>query len=83
MTDTILFRIINRMKVTAIIDDSLINDVKMLTKSSTITEAITIALKDWIDLYKIKELNKRISEMPILIEHGKRIRQVNRINDYT
>jgi hypothetical protein len=40
-----------RMKVTAIIADELINDVKVYTQSSTITEAITIALKDWIDMY--------------------------------
>jgi hypothetical protein len=43
------------MKVTAIIADDLVNDVKAYTKSSTITEAITIALKDWLDLYYIKE----------------------------
>jgi 6-pyruvoyl-tetrahydropterin synthase len=66
------------MKVTAIIDDALINDVKKFTHSSTITEAITIALKDWIDIYNIKKLNNQISQNPINIENGHEIRKANR-----
>ena len=75
---TIAYRIINRMKVTAIIDDDLVNNVKVYTKSSTVTEAITIALKDWLDIYKIKELNKNISISPIFIEDGQKNRELNR-----
>jgi hypothetical protein len=66
------------MKVTAIIEDALVNNVKEFTHSSTVTEALTIALKDWVDLYYIKELNKQISKKPIIIKNGKYIRQVNR-----
>ena len=66
------------MKVTAIIEDTLVNTVKEFTNSSTVTEAITIALKDWIDIYNIKELNKEISKNPIIIENGSEIRKVNR-----
>ena len=66
------------MKVTAIIDDDLVNNVKFYTQSSTITEAITIALKDWLDLYTLKELNKNISKNPIFIENGQEIREINR-----
>ncbi|MDR3343040.1 MAG: hypothetical protein LBT14_09710 [Treponema sp.] len=66
------------MKVTAIIEDTLVNNVKEFTHSSTITEAITIALKDWIDIYYIKELNKQLSKKPININNGEKIRQINR-----
>jgi hypothetical protein len=66
------------MKVTAIIDDTLINTVKEFTHSSTVTEAITIALNDWIDSYAIKELNKQIAENPIRIKDGNKIRRINR-----
>lgn len=66
------------MKVTAIIADELISSVKEYTRSSTITEAITIALQDWIDVYNIKELNKKISKNPINISHGQQIRELNR-----
>jgi hypothetical protein len=66
------------MKVTAIIEDALVNNVKEFTHSSTITEAITIALKDWIDIYNIKKLNNQIAKNPIIIENGHKIRQTNR-----
>jgi hypothetical protein len=66
------------MKVTAIIADDLVNDVKVYTQSSTVTEAITIALKDWLDIYNIKELNKKISQNPICMNDGQQIREINR-----
>ena len=66
------------MKVTAIIADDLVYAVKAYTRSSTITEAITIALKDWLDIYTIKELNKKISQNPLSIENGQQIRKTNR-----
>jgi hypothetical protein len=67
-----------RMKVTAIIADDLINNVKAYTRSSTITEAITIALKDWVDIFNIRELNKKIIQNPICIDNGHQIREINR-----
>jgi len=67
------------MKVTAIIADDLVNNVKAYTRSSTVTEAITIALKDWVDLYNIKELNKKISQNPIHIDNYQQIREANRL----
>jgi hypothetical protein len=66
------------MKVTAIIADDLISDVKAYTQSSTVTEAITIVLKDWINIYNIKELNKKIARKPINIYNGQKIREINR-----
>jgi hypothetical protein len=66
------------MKVTAIIADDLINDVKAYTQSSTVTEAITIALKDWIDIYNIKELNRKIAQKPIFLKDGQKTRKINR-----
>jgi len=66
------------MKVTAIIADDLVNNVKTYSRSSTVTEAITIALKDWLDVYNIKELNKKISQNPIHIDNCQQIREMNR-----
>jgi hypothetical protein len=68
------------MKVTAIIADDLVNNVKAYTRSSTITEAITIALKDWVDIHNIKELNEKITQNPICIDNGQQIREINRSN---
>jgi len=78
LTYTKIYRMIYRMKVTAIIADDLVNNVKAYTRSSTVTEAITIALKDWLDIYNIKELNKQISQNPIYINNGQQIREINR-----
>jgi len=66
------------MKVTAIIADDLVNSVKAYTRSSTVTEAITIALKDWVGIYNIKELNKQIKQKPIYINNDSEIREKNR-----
>ena len=66
------------MKVTAIIADDLIENVRRYTHSSTITEAITIALKDWVDIYNIKKLNDQIKQNPIFINDGQNIRDTNR-----
>jgi hypothetical protein len=66
------------MKVTAIIADDLIANVKEYTKSSTVTEAITIVLQDWINMYNVKELNKKIAQNPITIHNGQQIRALNR-----
>jgi hypothetical protein len=79
LTNTIIYRIVYRMKVTAIIADDLVNNVKTYTQSSTVTEAITIALKDWLDLYNIKELNKKIIQKPIHIDNYQQIREKNRL----
>ena len=53
------------MKVTAIISDELIKEVKKLTKGKNITESVTIALKEWLALKKVKELNQVIREEPL------------------
>ena len=66
------------MKVTAIIADELVNNVKAYTRSSTITEAITIALNDWVDIFCIKELNRKISQNPVNLDEGQKIRELNR-----
>jgi len=66
------------MKVTAILADDLVKSVKDYTQSSTVTEAITIALKDWVDIYNIKELNKQIKQNPVFIDNHTNIREINR-----
>ena len=79
LTYTILYRIVYRMKVTAILADELVSNVKAYTRSSTVTEGITIALKEWVDLHNIKELNRQIKQNPIIIESGQNIREINRL----
>lgn len=65
MNYTIAYRIINLMKVTAIISDDLIEEVKKHSKGRNLTESLTIALKEWLAAKKIKDLNNMIKEAPL------------------
>ena len=53
------------MKVTALIPDNLIQEVKEYTKGKNITESLIKALSEWIKMQKIKELNTTISNKPL------------------
>ena len=44
-TDTMVDRILNRMKVTAIIPDALVTDVQRLARRKNLTESIVFALR--------------------------------------
>ncbi|MCD4669977.1 MAG: hypothetical protein K8S14_05985 [Actinomycetia bacterium] len=69
------------MKVTAIISDELIKEVKKLTQGKNITESVTIALKEWLALKKVKELNQIIREEPLEFDadfSAERAREISR-----
>ncbi|MDR2433648.1 MAG: hypothetical protein LBD47_03670 [Treponema sp.] len=66
------------MKVTAILADDLVNDVKAYTRRSTVTETLAVVLKEWIDLYNIRKLNRETAQSPIVIDNGQNIREINR-----
>ena len=81
MNYTIVYRIINRMKVTAIISDDLIEEVKKHSRGRNLTESLTIALKEWLAAKKIKDLNNMIKESPLEFNHdlsANKIREINR-----
>jgi hypothetical protein len=50
------------MKVTALIPDELVEEVKHLTQGKNITDSLTIALNEWVESQKTKkqELSKFI-----------------------
>ena len=69
------------MKVTANISDDLIEEVKRISRKSTITEAITMALTEWINLNRIKELNGQIEKQPLEFRYSfdaQAVRETNR-----
>jgi len=63
-TDTMADRILNRMKVTAIIPDALVNDVQRLARRKNLTESIVFALREWADLQRVRALNQGVEERP-------------------
>ncbi|HKZ38211.1 MAG TPA: hypothetical protein VJ184_11200, partial [Chryseolinea sp.] len=74
-------RIIVRMKITVILPDDLIDEVKHYSKGKNITESMFIALKDWIALQKIKKLNQKIKKEPLKFKKdfsAEKVRSINR-----
>jgi hypothetical protein len=54
-----------RMKVTALIDDQLVKDVREIAKGETITESMVIALREWVSMKRLSELTKGVKENPV------------------
>ncbi len=53
------------MKVTALIDNELIENIKEITKGQTITESLVIALKEWVSIKRLRELSADLKKRPI------------------
>ena len=69
------------MKVTAIWPDDMINEIKHYSKGRNITESLMIALRDWIALQKIKELDQKIRKEPMKFKKNfsaDKVRSINR-----
>jgi hypothetical protein len=69
------------MKITALIPDKLVQDVKKLANGKNLTESLTIALREWTAQQKIKRLNTRIAKKPLSFYKdfsAAKIRSINR-----
>lgn len=67
------------MKVTAMIDDALINEAIKYSNAKTITEAVKVALTEYIAVKKLKELSEKIKKTPLKFKHtAEEIRSLNR-----
>jgi hypothetical protein len=54
-----------RMKVTALIPDKIISEVRLHAPGKTLTDSLVVALNEWVCLKKIKALNKSIEKTPL------------------
>jgi hypothetical protein len=67
------------MKVTAIIDDKLINEAIKYSNAKNITEAVKVALKEYIAVKKLSELSEEIKGNPLKFKHtAEELRSINR-----
>jgi hypothetical protein len=69
------------MKVTALIPDDLIEDVKQYSGGRNITESLITALEEWLSLKKIQQLNEDIVKKPLEFSRdfsASEIRETNR-----
>lgn len=67
------------MKVTAIIPDELVRETQILSNARNITDAMIIALKNYIALQKLKAMGEAINEKPLQFSYtAEEIRDLNR-----
>ena len=69
------------MKITAIIPENLIEEVKKYSKGKNITDSLKIALSEWLEIKHITNLNEFIAKNPLEFADGisaKKIRALNR-----
>ena len=81
LRDRTSHRIVYRMKVTALLPDELVEEVKAHAKGQTLTESLTLALEEWLRLKKIAQLNAQVQKQPLEFSKGfsaARLRTVNR-----
>lgn len=73
------------MKVTALMDDQLIDEVRIFSGGRNITESMVIALTDWLRIQKIKKLNAELEGNPVVFAPGftaAKVRKLNRRQRY-
>jgi hypothetical protein len=74
-------RIFDDMKVTALIPDEIVKEVKELTHGKNITESLVLALTEWIRIQKLKNIKEKIKSAPLSFQTGfsaDSVRSVNR-----
>jgi hypothetical protein len=78
--DTISY-IIN-MKVTALIPDDLLHEVRDYTHGKNITDSLVIALSAWISAQKLKNLQEQVKKNPLTFRKNfsaQKVRGINRL----
>lgn len=77
---TIVDRMPHRMKITALMDDELIRDVRTFSGGKNITESLVIALNDWLRIQKLRRLNAEIEKAPLHFADSFSASSVRRLN---
>lgn len=68
------------MKVTALIDDQLVNEVKKVSGGKNITQSIVIALQYYLDNQKIYNVIEEIDKEPLQFNDDFTAYNIRRIN---
>ncbi|MFO7934073.1 MAG: hypothetical protein R6U78_08325 [Bacteroidales bacterium] len=68
------------MKVTAIIPDDMINDIRKYTGGKNITDSLIKALEDWLYARRLQELEEELSHQPVEFKEGFTAEQIRKLN---
>jgi len=69
------------MKVTALLPDDIIRDVKEFTGGKNITDSLVKALRDWLYQKRIEKLNRQLSDNPVEFKEGFSAEKIRRLNN--
>ena len=69
------------MKVTAIIPDDIITDVRKYTDGKNITDSLIKALNDWLYTKRIEYLNEKLSRSPVKFKDGFSAEGIRKLNN--
>lgn len=72
---------IHLMKVTALIPDELLKEVKTLTAGKNTTEAMIIAMQEWVSIKRLRSLNEKAAKEPFEFKEefsADKVRELNR-----
>jgi len=63
------------MRVSITVNKELLDKVMAYTHSSVPTEAVNIALKDWLVFHRMRELSKRLSKNSFYINNRQHVKE--------
>jgi len=69
------------MKVTAIIPDEIIKDVKEFTKGKNITDSLIKALSDWLYQKRLEKLNQKLEDRPVDFTEGYNAESIRKLSN--
>lgn len=53
------------MEVTAVLPDELVSEVRHYTGGKSVNESLIVALKEWLTVMRIKELDSKVEAKPL------------------
>jgi len=68
------------MKVTALIPDSLVTEVREFSSGKNITESLIIALKEWLSIQKLKCLREKVRKSPLTFKKNFTATEIRKLN---
>jgi len=71
---------IDGMKVTALIPDDLVAEVRALAAKDNLTESLIVALREWAAIQKMRVLRNKIKSRPLVFAPGFTAQSVRALN---
>lgn len=68
------------MKVTALIPDELVKEVKEFASGKNLTESLITALREWTRIQKLRSLRKKVKKAPLRFTRGFSAESIRKLN---